>query len=197
MAGRKKDPEPLEPTVVGSRQGHDGPPMTADQIAQRNSEIVAAKLRGIPWSTISETFGVSPRQCKNIMKQYRETNPTLRHHDPVDIVDELLEGYQGIIEELALVSARSNNDAVRVGAINAKMSAYGKVAELLQAIGVLPHDLGQLRVVIDGRMVAESVVDVLREFREGGVIEGQVMEELEDRLIEALEGNRKLLTAGT
>jgi hypothetical protein len=184
----------IEPTIRGSR--NDGG-MTSEKLAQRNNEIVAAKLRGLSWPVVADTFGISVRQGQQIMRQYRESNPSLREHDPVEIVDNILDGYQGTIEELALISANSRNDSVRVGAINAKMAAMTKTVELLQAVGVLPHDLGELRVVMDGKMVAESLVEVLNDFRNRRAIPGEAIDELEVAIIEALEGRQRALPAST
>lgn len=158
-------------------------------MVRRNSEIVQAKMRGLSWESISATYEVSVSRCKEIHKEYRETNPTLRHLDPVDIIDELLEGYQGTIEELALISATTKSDTARVGAINTKMMAYQRISELLQAIGALPNDLGQLRVEVDARFVADAVVRVLQTF--------DVPDEVQDALIQALENPGSLaLEAG-
>ena len=153
-------------------------------MAQRDAEIVAAKMRGLSWSQISATYDVSVTRCKEIHRAYRESNKTLRHHDPLDIVDEVLEGYQGAVEELALISATTNSDTARVGAINSKMTAYQRIVELLQGIGVLPHDLGQLKVEVDARFAAEAVVAVLHQYN--------VSQEIQDALIEALEGRHEI-----
>lgn len=170
-AKAKPKAKEADPSVKGGR-------LPATSMAQRDEEIVAAKMRGLTWVQISRTYGISASRCKAVHANYREANPTLRHKDPVEIVDDLLEGYQASIEELALISAMSTNANARVGAINSKMVAYGKVSELLQAVGVLPHDLGHLKIEVDARFVAETVVKVMRD--------NGVSEEVELELARAL-----------
>jgi hypothetical protein len=173
----------LEDTIPSGTVG-----LTAAQRAERDSQIVAAKMRGLSWGQISTTYEVSERRCKEIHAAYRKANPTLRHHDPVDIVDEMLEGYQGVIEELALISATTTNDSARVGAVNAKMSAYTKITELLQAIGVMPNDLGSLKIEIDARFVAEQVMKVFTAY--------DLPPEVEDAMLKALRGEAFELPPG-
>lgn len=148
---------------------------------ERNQQIVSQKVRGIPWSQIAREHGISIQRCQQIFAEWRESNPTLRTHDPVEIVDELLYGYQATVEDLAVLAAKPTiNDAVRVGAHNSKMKAYREMAELLQAIGALPNDLGTLRLLVDGQITAERVVTVLERF--------DLPEEAWDELLEALGG---------
>lgn len=138
--------------------------MNASQQAHRNAEIVSARLRNLPWASIANMYDLSERRCKQVFDEYRRENPTLRHHKPVEVVDWLLDGYEGCLEELAIVSNTTAHDSSRVGAINGRMTALRQIAELLQAIGVLPHDLGQLRLQVDADVTIQRVVGVLRDF---------------------------------
>ena len=130
----------------------------------RNCEIITARIRGLSWATIARTYGLSERQCQQILRDYRGTNPTLRHHDPLDIIDGVIEGLQGAIEELALISATTRSDSVRVSAINAKLNVHAQIVKTLQTIGVLPNDLGVLRFEVDARIMAERVIGVIDQY---------------------------------
>lgn len=147
--------------------------------AVRNAEIVSARMRGLSYDQLEVTYHLSRRRLEQIVSEYRAVNPTLRNQDPIDVADELIEGYKADIEELVIIGATTNQDQVRVGAINSRMAARQRIAELLQALGVLPKDLGQLHIAIDVRQVAVKVVAVLKEHEVG--------EEVQDALLAALE----------
>lgn len=146
--------------------------------AKRNMEIVAARIRGLSWSTIASTYGLSERQCKQILTDYRATNPSLRKSDPLDILDGVLEGLQGAIEELAMISATTQSDRTRVAAITAKVTIHDQIVKTLQTIGVLPNDLGVLRLEVDARVMAERVIRVIDKY--------ELPAEVTDAMIEAL-----------
>ena len=75
-------------------------------------------------------------------------------------MDELLDGYQGAQEELAEISATSNHDATRVGAIRTRLDALAAQTNLLMLVGVLPRDLGQLRHDLDVQELARQTIAV-------------------------------------
>lgn len=151
----------------------------------RNMEIVGMKVRGVAVAQIARTYHITPRRVRQIMKEWRATNPRLRFADPLDIVDEMLEQYAGAAEELALISATTSpqNAAVRVGSIKARMDVLRQQTELLQEVGVLPKNLGKLQVEMDVRFVAETIVKVMEE-------EG-VDPRIQRRLIEAIERGKQ------
>lgn len=155
-------PEQPEKETRGRKAG-----MTAMQIAMRNLEVVSDRMRGDSVEVVANKYGLSGQRIRGIMAEYRESNPTLRHHDPVDIVDELLDGYTADLRALNDTydqAAKGNNLNARIGAVNARMTARARIAELLQAIGVLPHDLGTMHLVIDGQIAAEKVIAVLERY---------------------------------
>lgn len=157
--------------------------MHAPEQAARDAEIVGLRLRGVSAGQIAETYNISARRVGQIMDAWRKTNPPLRVKDPLEIVDELLEQYGGASEELAMISASSNNGPTRVGAIKARMEVLKQTTELLQAIGVLPKDLGKLRVELDIRFVAETIMRVMDE--------ENVPVEIQEKLVAALERGRQ------
>lgn len=183
MAGSKTakaKPKPKE-----SKRGKPGPHGSTAEMAERNAELVAAKARGLSWAQIEATYQVSERRGREILAEWRSRNPALRTHDPIQIIDELIEGYQADIEELVIIAATTASDSARVGAVNARMSARQKIAELLQAVGVLPHDLGSMRVEIDARVTAQRMITVLNQFN--------VSDEVRDALVAALEDSPDVL----
>ena len=162
---------------------------------ERNLAIVERRMRGDRWEDIANDHGVTIRRCKQIVEAYRASNPTLRHHDPVEVVDELLEGYAADIRALNETYDKANlanNVSGAVGAVNARMNARERIAELLQAIGVLPHDLGTMHLIIEGRVVAEKVFAVLERYE----LPEAIFADLEQALAEAEGAEPALLPAG-
>lgn len=158
----------------------------------RNIKIVNDRVRGLPWPEIAAEACLSEIRCKQIFALWRETNPTLRERDPMEIVDDALRTYEALIGDLEKDAiAAKPGTSVAVGARNAKLRAMREMLELLQAVGSLPADLGSLGAVIDGQIVADRVVTVLERFA-GRPVD----EEFEEAMLEALGGPVKELEAG-
>ena len=134
--------------------------MNAREKTNRDNQIVAARMRGLLWATIAATHELSERQCQQILEDYRANHPRLRQRDPLELLDELLDGYQGAQEELAEISATSNHDATRVGAIRTRLDARVAQTNLLMLVGVLPRNLGQLRHDVDVQELARQTLAV-------------------------------------
>lgn len=150
-----------------------------EALRTRNMEIVAAKHRGLTYTQIGHTYALSSDRCKVILREWRSVNPTIRGRDASEILDETLERYEAAIEELALVSHTTKHDAVKVGAIKARLEAIKQVTEILQATGNLPQDLGTLRVQLDQRAVAARFLAVFDELG--------LPDHVADRLLTALQ----------
>lgn len=153
-------------------------PPTAEQ-ADRNQEIVAAHLRGLSFEEIAGTYNLTSVRCKQIFAEWKAANPSLRHHDPLDIADDMLNGFQADIEQLAYQSMSHKSETAQVAAVKARAAVRARIIGLLQAMGVLPNDLGQLSIAIDAKFTATRVLAVLNEFK--------VPDEVRDALIAALE----------
>jgi hypothetical protein len=138
--------------------------MNAREKTNRDDQIVAARMRGQSWTTIAANYGLSERQCQNVLADYRASHPRLRERDPLELLDDMLDHYQGAQEELAEISATSKHDATRVGAIRTRLDALAAQASLLRAVGVLPRDLGVFRADIDAQAMAQQAHDVLNRF---------------------------------
>lgn len=135
----------------------------AAEKVERDRQIVAAKARSLSDATVADTFNVDESTVREVMAQWRESQPNLKTIDPIEVVEQVLFELRGSIEELALVSSTTKNDNVRVGAIKARIDALDKMTSLMQATGVLPNDLGTLKVDMDVRAFAATVLRVFTE----------------------------------
>lgn len=135
--------------------------MNGFERAARDNKIVALRARGFSEQSIATKFKIGPDRVHDIMEDWKATRPTLRTADPLAIIDEMIDGYHADLEQLSDIAENAKNDSAAVGAINARMAARDRIIALLQTTGVLPHDLGKIRVDIDVRYIAQKMVAVL------------------------------------
>jgi hypothetical protein len=154
-----------EPPVVVEPETKPEGRLSVTQQFERNVKIVLARHRGASYATVAQKHDLSVIQCKRIVKAFREANPTLRHQNPVEIVDEMLEGYMADLNDLNDVVEKAEHEAAKTGAINARRQVREKITELLQAVGALPHDLGTLRLEMDAQVTVRKVLTILERYK--------------------------------
>ena len=81
----------------------------------------------------------------------------MTEHDPVGAVLEALEQVDAIVERFARLAAEATHDAVVVGALKGSWQRSARLG-LMQAVGLLPLDLGLLRREIHAREFAEETM---------------------------------------
>jgi hypothetical protein len=74
----------------------------------------------------------------------------------------MLDRLEAWVEQLAEIADEAEGN-VRISAINAQLNALTRTAELMQATGLLPHDLGTLRLELDVQALGVRLVTVLTE----------------------------------
>lgn len=138
--------------------------MTEAEREERDAELIRDRLRGQSWPYLAEKYGLTQAWCKRIYTAWREQNQsTYQGRDPIAIVHSMLDRLESWTEQLAEVADASSADTVKIAAINAQLNALTRTAELMQATGILPHDLGTLRLELDVQTLAVRLVTVLTE----------------------------------
>lgn len=160
-----EDHESIEDMADREERKHGRKPgLTEKEREARNAELVRDKLRGQDWVYLSTKYDLSVRQVKDIYQAWREQNQaTYQGRDPIAIVHGMLDRMESWIEQLAEVADATATDMTKIAAINAQMAATTRAAELMQATGILPHDLGTLRLELDVQTLAVRLVTVLTE----------------------------------
>ena len=171
-----------------NQNAETGERLTPIQRARRDVQIINLLRRGITVERVAAQFALTTRAVRYIRQKYRDEQPDLSELDPTEVVRETLDGYEAAIEELALIAAGAEHDATKVGAIRTRLEAIRGRIEMLQSVGAVPHDLGQIRVIEDVRESARQVIQVFREFN--------VPEDVQAAVIDALEGRRPALPSG-
>lgn len=130
----------------------------------RNAELVRDRMRGQSWPYLADKYDLTTDACKRIYGKWREQNaPTYADRDPIAIVHGMLDRLESWVEQLAEVADEAGTESVKIAAINAQLNALTRTAELMQATGILPHDLGTLRIELDIQSLAVRLVTVLTE----------------------------------
>jgi hypothetical protein len=73
----------------------------------------------------------------------------------------VLAEYDDALEDLRRLARETSHDGTKLGAIRGRLEVIALRTQLQMALGLLPHDLGNLAVVVDGRRMADAVLEVL------------------------------------
>lgn len=146
----------------------------------RDLKIVTAKSRSISDADVATSLDVSIATVQSVMKKWRDSEPDLETIDPIRMIEAMLFELRGSIEEYALVAATTKQDSVRVGAINKRVETILQTAALMQTTGVLPHDLGTLKIDLEVRAFASIVLEGFREFGVADEIVDKVVKRVEE-----------------
>jgi hypothetical protein len=155
--------------------------VTSHERAQRNVRIIEARARGLSWPRIAHMHGISDRQARRIVADYRASGPALHDRDPVEIVEETLEAYETAIADLVVLAEETNHDSTRLGAIKARLDVYQARNELLRTIGVLPSDLGSLHVAIDLSQIAGRLVALFEHAQVPERVKAEILDAIDPR----------------
>lgn len=177
------DPDESLDESLADNPGGDGRLSPLERV-RRDAQIITALKRGISGDRVGAQFGLSGRQVRRIRALYRQDQPDLDELEPAEIVKDTLDGYEAAIEELALIASTSNHDPTKVGAIRTRLEAMRGRIELLQSVGVLPHDLGQIRVIDDAQAVVAAILKVFDAYEIPEEVGVTVMDVIEGRTVE-------------
>ena len=133
--------------------------LPAAQKVARDVEIALDRARGLTWAKIAERHGISERQAREIVRGHRQ-GVLAEGVDPVAECADVLAQIDQIIEELALVAVEAAQDSVRLGAVNGRLKAIQARAGIAQAVGLLPLDLGLVRVEFENQQLIADMLDL-------------------------------------
>lgn len=140
------------------------PGMSVSEYEERDANIVRDHLRGASFEFLAKKHEVTTRRAREIWEKWRQENPaSYKGRDPIVLVQSMLERLEAWVEQLAEVADGAEADATRISAINSQVAVMTRSAELMQATGILPHNLGTLRLELDVQLLAVRLVTVLTE----------------------------------
>lgn len=163
--------------------------LTAGEREERNASIVRCRVRGQSWPYIAKRHNLSKDHCMVIFREWKENHRSVwSGEDPIVIVHRMLDRCEGWIEQLAEIAEEAEHDSARVGAVNSQSAIQDKAAALAQATGLLPRNLGVLRLDIDVRVLAQKLMVVFERH--------DVSVEFRKDILEVLDGGMSQLPAG-
>src|SRR3954467_10511357 len=137
--------------------------MTLRRRAQRADDIVAERASGTEWTEIAARHSISARQAQRIHGAGSARTPVLTT-DPIELACEVLAEYDSALDDLRRLARETSHDGTKLGAIRGRIEVITLRTQLQMALGLLPRDLGDLAIVVDGRRVAEAVLGVLEAY---------------------------------
>lgn len=174
------DMQAIEDEVADLHIDGEGRKMTSLQRVKRDASIIQLIKRGITPDQAGAPFGLTRRQVQRIVRQYENEAPDLSELDPGSLVRQTLWNYEAAIEELALLAAKTDHGPTKVGAIRVRLEALRGRLELLQSVGAVPHDLGQIRVIDDAQATARQILNVFDHY--------DIPEEVRFAIVDVIEG---------
>ena len=133
--------------------------LSAAEKVSRDSRVVADRVRGLTWVTIAQRHELSERHCRELWSEYRANQPSSSSVDPVAAAEEMLERFEAVVEDAALLSEATANDAVKVAAIKLRLAGLKDQLELRMALGLLPP-LRRLEQELDIRQLTRAILQV-------------------------------------
>lgn len=163
--------------------------MNRREAAERNSALIRRRLSDetVMWKDLAAEFHISVATARRIWKEHQEDVKRFFVEDTTDhllIVAEKQQQFSMLRAELfsAALRARRNRQAsAEVGALKAIAALHDKEIELLQRTGLLPNDLGVVRVSLEMRKVTDAFIGIFVKF-----MPADVAEEAERELLDVL-----------
>jgi hypothetical protein len=160
-AGKRKSPAPKSKGPKG-----EPIPLTLPEKSLRDSLILQRRAQGWAWAEIAAEAGLTVGGAQRAFRAKRAILPQLLSQDPMEVVEQMIEGFQASIgdhEKMAAAFA-SINPGAAVSAKRGADEARRNLLFLLQSIGFLPHELGTIRWLVESRQVVEVIVAQLVSF---------------------------------
>jgi hypothetical protein len=137
--------------------------LTSMERVERDQALVAYRLRNPSKSMdlVGQHFGLTGRGAAKAWARWKDVDRAfMQKENPVDVIHEHIAGFKELREDAARL-AQSKHVAVALGALRLIADLRSREIALRQETGLLPHDLGTVRLELDVRFLMEKVIDVL------------------------------------
>lgn len=170
-AAAKKKPAKkklAKPPAPPAEKTPKGPYLSAAAQGLRDSLMIARLIQGWTWAEIAEEAGISQSAAKRAVAERRKALPLTLSMDPAEIIERAFEGFMLSVADFERIAAEAGKKdwlSVAVGAKKGANEAREKALALMQVVGPLPQDLGDLRHLMDLRRIAQRMLDGVEDFR--------------------------------
>lgn len=173
MAKRGGDRGNVKPDGPDNRGRGGRPRLSAAQIHQRDTLMIARRAQGWTWDRVAKEANMTVSSAKKAVAKQQNAGEVMRiGDDPVKIVERIFDELQRSVvgqELIATEAMKRGTLGTASAAKNRADEARGKVLELLQMTGRLPQDMAALRHLIDLRTVAVRMLDTMDRFDRGEI----------------------------
>lgn len=147
------------------RGGDGSGKMTAAKQALRDAAIVERRAAGTPWKEIAAEFGLSVRAAQIAHKKRIEADP-IKGKTATELAEWIVDGFRSSIADLEAMAEAyvDQHPSAAVGAKKAANEARRDTLALLQSLGRVPLELGNLRILGELQTFSATVVGSLQEF---------------------------------
>jgi hypothetical protein len=105
-------------------------------------------------------------------------------------VEATLDAYETAIADLVILAQETRHDSTRLGAIKARLDVYQARNDLLRTIGVLPSDLGELRLAIDLTQIAGRLITLFEHAAIPEPMKAEILDAIDPRADPPLESSQ-------
>ena len=120
--------------------------MTRTERGRRDAAIIADRASGMGWTTVAERHSVSERHARRIVECGYARHVESTELEIAAIFTETLARIDQTLDELAVLSRHTRNEAVKLGALKARMDVLERRMEVQQTLRRLGHSAPGARV---------------------------------------------------
>src|SRR4051794_12616995 len=140
-------------------------PTQAQSIARQQQIVHEHDVERLTFGEIAKRHAMGEKEVRAAYaRQVNEIAPLFASAPPVEKAYEYLRELEDVRQRLAQISDHADNDSARVGALRARVSTIFQEIALRQALGLLPRDLGDLRVIADQEWLAQEIGLLLQRY---------------------------------
>jgi hypothetical protein len=199
-AAERKEQKRLEEELGAARDGLTTGAAKTIEHADLYRAIYVDWAEGYDYGALAEKHGLGIRRCQQIVSELRRSRlSVLRIDDPLfglETAQDLILRWSHAISGYAKLARDTTNDNVKLGAMRDRDRAMQQFAELLQELGLLPKQLGTLRVVEDWMGLIDTLLEKMDELGIPVDVQRELVAAVEVRVEEREKGGRLQLAQG-
>jgi hypothetical protein len=127
---------------------------------RRDTDIYWLYVRGLSYSAIGRTYGISARHCRRIVERYRQSAPNPLEGDALERLQDFRATFEALMGELAEAALTARTPSQKARLVDARRCVLRDSAAFEQRLGILPSPgeltlagglalLGELRQVLE------------------------------------------------
>jgi hypothetical protein len=182
----RRDQQQKRPNKRGSERAKESQnkkhPTVAETVRRNQQIVVMRDVDMLTFTAIAGKLEISEKTAREGYGMYvNEIAPLIESEEALDKAREYLRKLEGVQSRFASIAATTRIETVRIQALRQIVDTMWREIELRQAIGLLPKNLGTLKVTADVRWFVDKVITLLEKH--------DVPEEMFDELDSILAGD--------